>query len=154
MKYLKLFENFTWKIADKEYNDSLYQSELDSFNDYYGDEETAKDNLDDYLSTVKDLYNNGGLLYRGLYADNVESINIDKLGEHFTIFDWAVRDILSNSIFKNSFNKGYDKTFVVTIKTPPENISIINVDLDGNPEEFEVNIINSSIIKIVDIKEL
>ncbi len=143
MKYLKLYEDFSteypFTIADKVYTSSLYKDELASFTQYYGYSDTAKDELDWYLSTVDSIFKKGGVIYRGLYANSLDEIKgleptiSSKLGQHWTL-DYGEAKTLITQILKPHYNQGFAKVFIIEATTPPHNISIKNVDLRGNPK--------------------
>ena len=157
MKYLKLYEEFKseylFTVADKVYTKELYDNELNSFIKYYGYSDTAKDELDWYISSVDTTFKNGGVIYRGLYANNVDDIKglyplTEDIGQHWTL-DYGEAKTLITEILEPHYNEGFNKIFIIEAYTPPKNISITHVDIKGNPEEKEVNVIDFNLLKLI-----
>lgn len=67
-------------------------------------------------------------------------MNREDLGSHWT----TDRDVIDNYIEGTGryYSEGKDMYVLLTAKTPPNNIDNLSVDVRGNPEEKEVNIIN------------
>lgn len=159
MKYFKLYEDFIneypFTVADKVYSKELYDDEVKSITQYYGDKDTAKSELDWYISSVDDIYKKGGVIYRGLYANNEQDIKglhplTKEIGEHWGL-DYAETKILITQILEPHYNEGYNKIFILEVYTPPNNISIKRVDIAANIEEKEINIIDFSILKLLKV---
>ena len=78
MKHLKRFnENFNNEI-DKE---EIINKVKFEFNDI----EDAEDEVNYYIDSLIDLYNNGGKIYRLVFLDNIEDLRKDDLGKHWVI---------------------------------------------------------------------
>jgi hypothetical protein len=115
-----------------------YESCVDSWTKYYGHEDRARSELDDYKNVVDGLIHHGGKVYRVIFADSPEEIRMNDLGSHWTTDSHNIDDYL-DSLWSN-YGKGKKNSYVVVASVGPNNISNDVVDISGNPEEKEVNI--------------
>lgn len=121
-------------------NDEIYQKCLDSWTDYYDNKEKAHYELDNYKYQVDNLIKNGGKIYRVIFANSPEDIKMSNLGHSWTT-DQSNIDDYSDSLWSN-YGSGKKNMYVVVAEVGPNNINNNGVDISGNPEEKEVNIIN------------
>ena len=117
----------------------VYQECLDSWRDYYEYEDRALSEIEDYKYVVDRLIQKGGKVYRVIFANSPEEIRMDDLGVHWTI-DESNIDAYLDSLWTN-YGKGKKNSYVVVAEVGPNNITNRGVDVAGNPEEKEVNII-------------
>ena len=117
----------------------VYQECLDSWRDYYEYEDRTLREIEDYKYVVDRLIQNGGKVYRVIFANSPEEIRMDDLGVHWTI-DESNIDAYLDSLWSN-YGKGKKNSYVVVAEVGPNNITNRGVDVAGNPEEKEVNII-------------
>lgn len=139
-------------FADRVFTFNELVNTYKSFEKYYGYYDKALFELRDHLEGADYVYNKGGDLYRLIYANSEEDINKEDLGSHWTLYEWVLGD-LEDRGWQEMYGEGKEKPFIIRIKTPPHNISIEHVDIHGNPEEKEVNIIDKTKIELVSIKE-
>ena len=166
MKYIKLFEDykesyliteFPFMVADKLYTMNIYNIELNEFKQWYGNDETAEYNLFCYINDVNYIYENGGIIYRGLYYDDINTIKglnplTKDIGQHWTLHFHTANDILDKN--ETYYNNGFKNRLIIEAYTPPKNISIKHVDIGGNPNEEEINIIDFSLLEFKKIYNL
>jgi len=149
-------DKFKEHILEKEFPNGLldFSKErlLDIFNSflsYYGDYDKALYEMYDHIGVFIQKYEKGGYIYRLIYVDSVDDINLDDMGKHWAVDDYIVND-LHDSGWKENFGKG-EHGFVITLEVEPKNISIDNVDIEGNPEEKEVNVIDFDKTKLISV---
>lgn len=138
MKYIKPYRIFESLITDDD-----YEEYLDALIDEFGDEETAKLDLDSYIITIEKLQKKGGFIYRLVFLDDISDLNDNYLGDH-----WNIDSNFDN--FYNSLRDEYGidkKPFLIIAKIPPNNIEIDDsfsyyTEL---PLEREINIKNQPI---------
>lgn len=138
MKIKELLTESLNSLDDPKY----YESCVDSWTNYYGDEDRARSELDNYDYQVDSLMKRGGKVYRVIFADSPEEIRMDDLGHHWTTDSSNIDDYL-DSLWSN-YGKGKKNAYVVVATVGPNNISNDVVDVSGNPEEKEVNINDTS----------
>ena len=126
------------RLDDPQY----YESCVDSWTKYYGHEDRARSELDDYKNVVDGLIHRGGKVYRIIFADSPEEIRMNDLGSHWTTESHNIDDYL-DSLWSN-YGKDKKNSYVVVATVGPNNISNDVVDISGNPEEKEVNINDTS----------
>lgn len=133
MKYIKCFEQFDMEQV------------IDSWEGYYGNRETAKYKLDCFLKEFNVKNTKGGKLYRCLFVDSKEEINISNLGKHWTLEDYYIEDYINN--IETYYRNGKKMCIVIELYTEPNNIKFGTIH--ENPNEMEVNVIDFSKTKIV-----
>jgi hypothetical protein len=124
---------------------------LDSLTDIYGDYDKALSEMYEHIMGFEKLDNKGGRLYRLVYVDSVDDINLDDMGKHWTI-DYYIIDDLEESGWEEKFGNGKKYPFVLTIDTEPHNVSIDGVDIENCPEEKEVNIVDFKRTTLVSVE--
>lgn len=118
-----------------------YEAALKGYVDYYDNEEKSKGLLNDYSIGVDLLLKRGGNVHRLIWASDLESVNLEKLGLHWTL-DESNFERLMHLAPKDAWKDGL-KMFHIRAKVPPGSVSNKRVDLAGNPEEEEVNIVSN-----------
>ena len=81
------------------------------------------------------------MLYRIVFLQKFEDLNRTDLGSHWTV-DRDVIDDYIEGVEGRTHSEGKEVYVLLTATTPPNNIDNLSVDVRGNPEEKEVNIIN------------
>ena len=122
------------KLDDLKYYDECLKSWI-SYYDNRGESE-----LEEYKYRVDHLIKNGGKVYRVLFADSPEEITLTDFGHHWTTESYNIDEYL-DSLWSN-YGAGKKNAYVVVAIVGPNNITNRGVDVSGNPEEKEVNIIN------------
>lgn len=56
--------------------------------------------------------------------------------------------------WKDMYGDGKKIAFLIEIEVESHNVSVENVDIQGNPEEKEINVLDTNKIKILNIKKL
>ena len=108
----------------------------ESWREHYGDEYSSE--LESYLKSVNELHESGGKIYRTVFTESVNDINTDDLGRHWTTDIYIAEEVRDR--FSSTFNKGDKNSYIIEATIPENSVSISNVDIQGNPEEKEVNI--------------
>ena len=67
---------------------------INSWTDYYGSDEKANDELDGYISDFMHKYQRGGNLYRCVFINSLDEINLNELGNHWTLEDYYINDFM------------------------------------------------------------
>lgn len=122
------------RLDDPQY----YKQCLDAWGSYY--DHRAESELEEYKYRVDHLIKNGGKVYRVLFADSPEEIKLADFGTHWTTESYNIDEYLDN--LWTNYGTGKKKAYVVVAVIGPNNITNRGVDVSGNPEEKEVNIIN------------
>jgi hypothetical protein len=138
MKIKELLNESTQSLNQLD-DPKVYQKCLDSWRNYYDYEDRTLSEIEDYKYVVDRLIQKGGKVYRVIFADSPEEIRMDDLGIHWTI-DESNIDAYIDSLWTN-YGKGKKNSYVVVAEVGPNNITNRGVDVAGNPEEKEVNII-------------
>lgn len=123
------------KLDDPE----VYADCQSAWANYYGDEEKANDELENYKSAVDRLIKDGGEVYRVIFANSPEEINSDNFGNHWTTDQGNIEDYIEN--IWGYYGEGKKRAYLITAIVGPNNIDIKDVNVDGEPSEKEVNII-------------
>ena len=132
-------------LSDPEY----YREALKFWISYWG-EGNRKGTLElrEYSNDVDTLDSDGGTVYRVVFLRDFSELNREELGWHWTVdYDIAARDYASGAEGQHHQKGGKNVAVLLTCKTPPNNVTNKTVDVRGNPEEKEVNIINPRICK-------
>lgn len=136
---VKKSEMGTNKLNDPE----EYALALKQFVNYYGNEERAKEQLDYYKRDVDALIKNGGKVYRAVYADSVEQVDLQNPGRHWTTSDANFEDFFESGTFYDAY--GRDKIpFIIEATVAPNGVTNEKVDIAGNPNESEVNLVSGT----------
>jgi hypothetical protein len=117
----------------------VYQKCLDSWRDYYDYEDRTLREIEDYKYVVDRLIQKGGKVYRVIFANSPEEIRMDDLGVHWTIEESNI-DYYIDSLWTH-YGNGKKNSYIIVATVGPNNITNRGVDVAGNPEEKEVNII-------------
>jgi len=125
------------RLIDPEY----YKETQKFWTDYYGETRRGTVELHDYSGTVDAIIEHGGTLYRIVFLEKFEDLNREDLGSHWTV-DRDVIDDYIEGVEGRTHSAGKSVYVLLKCQTPPNNISNLHVDVRGNPEEKEVNIIN------------
>lgn len=115
-----------------------YKKCLDTWTSYY--DNRGESELEEYKYRVDDLIKNGGKVYRVIFADSPEEIRLTDLGHHWTTESYNIDEYLDN--LWSNYGSGKKNAYVVVANVGSNNITNKDVDVSGNPEEKEVNIIN------------
>ena len=119
-------------------NDPVEGAEtLKAFIAYY-ETDRGTENYEYYRDQVNYLNEKGGSIYRLVFADSPDQVRTEKLGNHWTV-DQSLMDEYFER-FKSYYAKG-SKPYVIVATVPPNSVSNQDVDVIGNPEEAEVNIV-------------
>lgn len=121
-------------------NEETYQACLDSWTDYYGSEDTAKSELGNYDYDVYQLHERGGKVWRVIFANSPDEVNMKDIGNHWTTDPSNISDYVDHNW--EWYGKDKKHVYVIQATVGPNNISNTQVDVSGNPHEKEVNIIN------------
>jgi hypothetical protein len=121
-------------------NEETYQKCLDSWTDYYGNEETAKSELGNYDYDVHKLHEKGGKVWRVIFANSPDEVNLKDLGNHWTTDSSNISDYVDQNW--EYYGKDKKHVYVIEATIGPNNVSNELVDVSGNAHEKEVNIIN------------
>ena len=127
-------------------NPEYYQECKEYWADYYGDDRRGTIELHGYIGDVDHLIEKGGYVYRVVFLEKFEDLNKTQLGSHWTV-DHDVLEEYIESVAGRSHSKNKDVYVELVAHVPPNNIENLGVDVRGNPEEKEVNIINPKICK-------
>ena len=156
MKYLEQFENFDHmnkyyekkrKFFDsKKSFDDITFDDIPTIVDYigtdgYNNEEDAIEDLEEKLTTYKNL-SNPVKLYRVVGVKDESEIDKDKLGEHFTPFLWAIDDDMMRSIGDELWDD--KKPYIIEVLAPLSEIDIWQTIVQNMsfPREYEINLKN------------
>lgn len=143
-----------YTVADNHFSEDEMYEMVKGYCYYYDSSiHTALFELCDHLGTAQRLWNNGGKLYRLIYANTEEEIDKSNLGHHWTISEYEI-DTFRDKGWKDMYGGGKQNPYLVTINVEPHNVSVKDVDIQGNPEEKEINVLDLNKIEIVDIKKL
>jgi len=126
-------------LGNPEYADNV----LESFKEYYGDED-GQWQFDNYRATVDNLIANGGSVYRVVFAESPEQVNLQSPGTHWTI-DSDTAGFIAG---KFSIDGAQGNAYLMKATVRPGSISNGSVDLQGNPSEQEVNVAPGSISEV------
>jgi len=124
------------RLIDPKY----YTEALKFWIDYYGDSRRGAVEIHDYSNEVDAIIQQGGVLYRVVFLQKFEDLNRTDLGAHWTVDRDVIDDYIEGT--GRYYSEGKDMYVLLTAETPPNNIDNLSVDVRGNPEEKEVNIIN------------
>lgn len=144
-----------------------YKELLDCVDGYYTDIDRSKDEIEYYLSTLKNLQKSGGEVYRLLYLYDLKHLDKDKLGDHWCIDENTISNF-TESLKDGVYSYEYDdiddysdedlKSYMITAIIPPNYIDIkesigqfsslpneLEVNLIGNPDNIKIKEINNDI---------
>ena len=141
------------KVADKHFSEDEMLNILQGYLSYYESFTESLWQLSDHLGTANIIWARGGELFRLIYANSEEEINKENLGNHWTISDYEIEGFRDRD-WKGMYGGDKKYPFLVTIQTPPNNVSVKDVDIHGNPEEKEINILDDSKIIIKSIVKI
>lgn len=113
---------------------------------YYGDTRRGVYELVNYSNEVDYIVEKGGTIYRIVFLEKFEDLNRTDLGSHWTVDHDVISDYIEG-VEGRHHSAGKDVYVELTARTPPNNIDNTSVDVRGNPEEKEVNIINPRLCK-------
>lgn len=123
-----------------------YATALKGFINYFGNLDTAESELESYSDVLDYLNRSGGEIYRVVFANSPEEIKIDLPNIHWTHCVGQIYYFIDN--LWSNYGEGKDYAFVIEATVPPNSLSNYDVDIAGNPEEQEVNIVaNQGAIK-------
>lgn len=140
---MRAHEFIVESISNKLDDSSYYDQVLAAWSDYYSDQRRAKNKLDYYKNEVDDLIQNGGNIYRVIFADAASDIH-PPYGKHWTVSSDYIEDYIDN--LAQHYSDGREP-YVVIATVPPNSISNGRVDLESNPTECEVNLNSTSGVK-------
>lgn len=105
--------------------------------DNYGDEDRAKEDYFWYLNTIGNMNENGGTLYRIVFLKNIDDLNKDDLGEH-----WSLDKDFSRTYENIKDQEEGMKPYIIIGKFEPNSIDIEQSlkSFSQLPDEQEVNI--------------
>ena len=141
---LDYFKNIQTPTTNKHnrLSDPKYWEDAKEFwSGYYGDSRRGVQELLNYSNEVDYLVEKGGSIYRIVFLEKFEDLNRTDLGSHWTVDHDVISDYIEG-VEGRHHSKGKDVYVELTCRTPPNNIDNLSVDVRGNPEEKEVNIIN------------
>ena len=149
-KKLKTLIDIVAEKKSKSDLDAIDQDKiLKAWQKYWSDDEKGEDEWDEYCSDFKKISKNGGNLYRVLFVNDVNEINLVDLGGSWTLSKYNAMDIVELNF--GYYGVGKSKAIIVEVETPPNNITLKGVDLEGNPIEKEVGIIDFSLLKTINL---
>lgn len=159
MKHLKLFEDFSNNQQFVENFNFDYDELLQNCINEFGDEESGKYELDWYIDTLKNLYNNGGEIYRIVKLSDENMLNKDELGNHW-VMDIGLFGRVYGNIEEEYINQDdYDEDeeyhpFVITAHVNPKDINVeVSIEQFRElPMEGEVYVENG-IPEFIEMKE-
>jgi hypothetical protein len=118
---------------------------ISNWTDYYGSEEKATDEFNSYISDFNRKFNQGGFVYRIIFVNSIEELNLNDIGQHWTLETYYIDDFIDNLWMHYGKNKKI--AAVIELYTEPNNITPAS-DVVGNPEEKEINLIDLAKTKI------
>ena len=126
-------------LSDKKYYDEVLEYWASGV---YGDYEKAKQILDNYIWSVDSIYEHGGELHRVIFIDDIAEFNSTDLGKHWTVDPEVIKTYPHTTAASvgGSGKKKHD--VLITAQVEPHNIENLNVNVLGDWDEFEVNIID------------
>jgi hypothetical protein len=135
-----------YSLTKKKY-DSLYDDNLGA----------TEEELLDYLNIIENYQNNGGEIQRIIFSNKRPDIknpgySWTHIGNHWSNYIYSIFDFN----YEEGYIKGDEGVWLLTASTPPGNIAV-EASLEqfqNNPEEQELRIVNTGIIKITDIKKV
>ncbi len=126
------------KKIDRTLESLNFEEYLKKLKDNYGDEDTAKQTLDQYKEDIEEIQKNGGELYRIVFLKDKSELEDDKLGEHWTLY----KDDISRFFYNIKVENDEVFPYLITGKFSPNSIeeessweTFIQI-----PDEQEVNI--------------
>lgn len=173
MKHLRTFENHKnmkhFKIVEeyKSINDNnifghLYDELLSNIeSDYANVDDDPKELLDFKIEELKELENNNNtiILYRLVFAENINDINIENIGHHYVgsleDFHESMVDYLYHNAKKSNPRLKEDDLFYIEAETNSSNIDYYETirTFSLHPWENEITIKEPKKVKIVDISK-
>jgi len=149
MKHLKLYENFSTNQQFVESFGFDYDELLQKCINVFGDEEIGQYELDWYIDSLKDLYDNGGEIYRIVTLSSTNDLNKSDLGNHWVMDEGCFTRTYGNIRDEHYNQDDYDENleyfpFVITTHINPKSINIgfSLVSFGELPEEGEIYVEN------------
>ncbi|CAB4133493.1 hypothetical protein UFOVP257_220 [uncultured Caudovirales phage] len=130
-----LFEN---RVGNKLDDPEEYAKALQGFQLYF-EPKRGEEELSDYKSSFDYLNKNGGHIFRVIFADSPEEVRLNDVNVHWTYDESQISYYIDN--LWTYYGKGKKHAFVIEATVPPMSLSNWGVDLAGNPEEQEVNLV-------------
>ena len=115
-----------------------FEKALEGFEDAYGDPKQARRELKYYKTAVDGLIKKGGSIYRVLFVESENDIDENNLGTYWTVHSSNIDKYVDN--LADNADEG-TQPYVIQAKVPPNSVSNQGVDIRGNPDEEEVNIV-------------
>lgn len=126
------------RVGNKLDDPKEFANALRGFQQYYDLEHGASE-LEYYKSSFDYLNKHGGKIYRVVFANSPEEVRLNDVNEHWTHDSSQIDYYISN--LWTYYGKGKKHAFVIEATVPPMSLSNWGVDLAGNPEEQEVNLV-------------
>ncbi len=124
---------------------------LKAWTKHYGDSDVAEDELEGYISDVRRLNKEGGKVYRVLFTNDISDIDKDSLGKSDS---WTTSKENAQAIVEVNhkfYGEGKEKAFLIEADVKPDNVTIKDVDVKGNPHEKELGIKDANNLSIANI---
>ena len=107
--------------------------------------------MDSYEYYVDSLIKNGGSIFRVFFVNDISEIDMDNLGDHWTVGKDFIGDIADNN--REYYGEGKKLDIVIEAYVEPNSITVDGVDVSGNPHEKEVNVKDGKSIVVKNIYE-
>ena len=124
------------RVGNKLHDPKEYKDALEGFESYF--DSSGESELDGYITGLDNLNKNGGKIYRVVFANSPEEVRIKDLNHHWT-WDSGQIDYFIDTLWSN-YGRDKQHAYVIEATVPPNSLSNYDVDIEGNPEEQEVNI--------------
>ena len=139
-------------IGDYNFTENDLENHKNDIINYYGD--FSEDHITNALwnlYTISNIYDKGGILYRVIWLDDINSFNKDEIGYHFISDSGQIDTIVEIFTRYNYYGKELEP-YVIEVHTPPKNVKI-PFEYFKNLDEEEVLVINPKLLKIISIKK-
>jgi hypothetical protein len=130
-----LFES---RVGNKLDDPKEFADALDGFQLYF-EPERGEDELWQYKNAFDYLNKHGGNIYRVVFANNPEEVRLNDVNAHWTYDSSQISYYIDN--LWSGYGRGKKHAYVIEATVPPMSLSNWDVDLAGNPEEQEVNLV-------------
>jgi hypothetical protein len=157
IKNWKLFKESLNEFNHKFFKDFgfTYQYIYDKLIEQIGDESWVEDEIQYYFNNLEDLYKNGGKVFRLVFLNDIDDLDSENLGNHWT-GDPSNLSRFSDMLGENELRTG-DNPFIIEATINPKEIDIkssINQFLEL-PYECEINLLkNPDKFKIYNYSDL
>ena len=139
-------------IGDYKFTENELLKHKDSIVNWYGD--FSQDSIDRALWTlysVSKYYDEGGVLYRVVWLDDITDFDEKNIGSHFVEDKGQIYNIVEHFENHNYYDKNKEP-YLITVKTPPKNVKIAD-DYFNNLNEEEIMVIDQTKLELISIEK-